>query len=273
MMLKIISGGQTGADLGALDAAIKLELPHGGWTPKGRKTENGPLPQAYRLKETSTSHYSQRTKRNVIEADGTLIVSHGTLTGGSAYCRAMAVKHGKPFLHIDLNQITPFAAAISIKNWIMEYHLRILNVAGPRASKDPKIYKAVFSLIEAVYYLLNIEGNLSASGHKQKHRSKYDAAHWPQTVDSAVNFLIKKLALKDRAYIANMFESELDSLDYTLGRYIRDRFGLWGDNHSLMKNCREIGEKIGKDPEAAVAILIKSLWSKLQKTHRLRVVK
>ncbi len=83
MLKKIISGGQTGADQAALDAAIKLGIPHGGWIPKGRSTENGKLPDKYKLKEMPTKSYPNRTEQNVIDSDGTLIITHGKLTGGS----------------------------------------------------------------------------------------------------------------------------------------------------------------------------------------------
>jgi predicted Rossmann-fold nucleotide-binding protein len=80
MISKIISGGQTGVDQAALDVAIALGIPHGGWIPKGRKTENGALPDKYRLKEMSTSSYAKRTEQNVIDSEGTLIISLGPLT-------------------------------------------------------------------------------------------------------------------------------------------------------------------------------------------------
>ena len=83
MISKIISGGQTGADRAALDVAIELGIPHGGWIPKGRKTEAGPLSAKYRLQEMPTSDYPKRTEQNVIDSDGTMIVCHGPLTGGS----------------------------------------------------------------------------------------------------------------------------------------------------------------------------------------------
>jgi hypothetical protein len=83
VLKKIISGGQTGTDQAALDASIKYSLPHGGWIPKGRMTEDGRLPDNYKLKEISTSSYSKRTEQNIIDSDGTVIISHGNLTGGS----------------------------------------------------------------------------------------------------------------------------------------------------------------------------------------------
>lgn len=101
MIRKIISGGQTGADRAALDVAIKMNIPHGGWIPKGRLTEEGPLPDRYQLKEMTTGSYPKRTEWNVTDSDGTLILTHGELTGGSKLTREYAHKHHKPCLHVD----------------------------------------------------------------------------------------------------------------------------------------------------------------------------
>ncbi|MBW2083807.1 MAG: hypothetical protein JRI39_12165, partial [Deltaproteobacteria bacterium] len=84
MINKIISGGQTGAEQAALDVAIELGIPHGGWIPKGRLTENGFLPEIYQLQEMPTTSYVKKTEQNILDSDGTLIISHGKLTGGSA---------------------------------------------------------------------------------------------------------------------------------------------------------------------------------------------
>jgi hypothetical protein len=153
MIRKIISGGQTGADQAALDAAIKLGIPHGGWVPKGRLTENGPLPDKYKLTEMPGSGYVLRTEQNVIDSNGTLIISHGQLSEGSDYTRKMAIKHHRSWLHIDLNKTPAFKAATLICSWINENAIEILNVAGPRASKDDQIYRAVLKLIESVHYM------------------------------------------------------------------------------------------------------------------------
>jgi putative molybdenum carrier protein len=147
MIEKIISGGQTGADQAALDAAIKLGIPHGGWIPKGRMTEDGPLPDKYDLIEMPTASYPERTKKNIRESDGTLILSHGRITGGSEYTRKCALKYGKPMLHIDLSSVTSFVATVQVNNWIVDYDIKIMNVAGPRASKDSKIYQSTLDII------------------------------------------------------------------------------------------------------------------------------
>jgi hypothetical protein len=131
---KIISGGQTGADRAALDVSIELGISHGGWISKGRLTENGPLPDQYQLREMPTESYPRRTEENVIASDGTLIISHGKLMGASALSRKLAGKYGRPCLHTDLRKMSAFEAAEKINTWIKKHGIKVLNVAGPRAS-------------------------------------------------------------------------------------------------------------------------------------------
>ena len=145
--MKIISGGQTGADRAALDAAIKLGLPYGGWLPKGRKTENGPLPAQYNLKELDSENYRTRTEQNVIDGDGTLIVSFGPLAGGSALTESLSIKHDRPCLTLNLALISLDEAIDAIEKWIQRYSITTMNVAGPRASGEPRIYDAVYELL------------------------------------------------------------------------------------------------------------------------------
>lgn len=148
--MKIISGGQTGADRAALDAAIRLGIPHGGWLPRGRKTEDGPLPVRYTLRELESGRYRDRTEKNILDSDGTLIVSFGPLTGGSALTEALAIRHDRPCLHIDLELMDREQAVPAIRRWLRAHDIRTLNVAGPRASGEPRIYRAVFELLLSV---------------------------------------------------------------------------------------------------------------------------
>jgi len=151
MIGRIISGGQTGADQGALDFAIKHGIRHGGWIPKGRKTEDGILPEKYHLKEMPTTSYPKRTEKNIKVSDGTIIFSRGKLTGGSALTRKIAKQQFKPRLHIDLDKMNEAEAAQSIRVWIDEQGVQMLNVAGPRASKDPGIHDIVMGIFENVF--------------------------------------------------------------------------------------------------------------------------
>ena len=131
-------------------AAIALKIPHGGWLPKGRKTESGPLPLRYTLGELHSGRYRDRTEKNILTADGTLIFSFGPLSGGSALTEALAIRHDRPFLHIDFELIDSRQAAALVEHWLDSRQVEIVNVAGPRASSEPRIYPAVFALLTGI---------------------------------------------------------------------------------------------------------------------------
>jgi hypothetical protein len=144
---RVISGGQTGADRGALEAAIELGIQHGGHCPAGRRAEDGRIPDRYRLIETESADYAVRTERNVLGADGTLLVTRGAPTGGSALTAALARKHNRPFLHVDLDSAGDPRAAV--REWLAAGQIRCLNVAGPRESSCPGIAQDVRALVVA----------------------------------------------------------------------------------------------------------------------------
>ncbi len=136
--MKIVSGAQTGVDKAALDAAIKLGIPTGGWVPKGRYNERGQISDKYSVKETPSSGYRQRTRRNVCESDGTLILVRGSLRGGSKLTRNVANEQGKPCLVVNLlHKCDP----VEVVGWLVENDILTLNVAGSRESSSPGIGK------------------------------------------------------------------------------------------------------------------------------------
>lgn len=178
--MKIVSGGQTGADRAALDAAIALGIPHGGWLPKGRKTEDGPLPLRYQLKELDSYRYRPRTEKNILDSDGTLICSYGSLTGGSALTEALAIKHNRPFLHIDFEHTAPDRAISFIENWMDAHSIKVLNVAGPRLSSETRIYESVYKLLSQILMLKKEKEQTAAgmqpiaTGHPTQARQEKD---------------------------------------------------------------------------------------------------
>jgi hypothetical protein len=267
---KIVSGGQTGADRAALDAAIALGVPHGGWLPKGRIAEDGPLPDSYALQEMPSADYRDRTVQNVIDSDGTLIISRGALTGGSATTLTAAKDNKKPSLHIDLNVTPAFSALSEIVDWLIANRIAVLNVAGPRASKDATIYADVRKIIEGVYYLGMVKANMTAQLPPQQ--SEKGLTHLPGSVAAAVDIIIGAMSLKDRTMVANMTEKEVLSLEETLGRYVAERLDEWTANSALVASYFQLTGKIYQREEA-VAVLLQQLWQKLKATHRLRIVK
>jgi hypothetical protein len=271
---KIISGAQTGADRAALDFAINNDIPHGGWVPKGRLAEDGVIPIHYHVTEAPSSKYGRRTELNVVNADGTLIISHGEISGGSALTQKLAEKYGKPCLHIDLNLSPEFQATLNIAHWISQNRIGILNVAGPRASSDPRIYGAVMNILETVFYLSIIDDkmpDLKTGFHGIDDPATREAL--PETVDQAVTRLVAELPLKDKIRLSGMTEAELDRLHPSLAQYIQTNYHLASDNASLLASCREVAGDLRLDADEAVRVIIRGLWERLRRTHRLRRVK
>lgn len=147
-IIRIISGGQTGADRAGLDFALDNNILIGGWCPKGRRSEDGIIPLKYTLLETSSSAYPQRTRQNVLDSDATLIFTYRAPQGGTALTIKYAIKYKKPHLVLDFSlykSLNELAYAIII--WLWKIKPNILNIAGPRASECPQIYKLVYKTL------------------------------------------------------------------------------------------------------------------------------
>ena len=144
---KIVSGGQTGADRAALDFAIEHGFDHGGWCPQGRPAENGLIPKKYLLQELPGGGYRQRTKQNVIDSDGTLILNYGELDGGSLETLRFAEKLNKPYLVVQLENGISEKKTDAVRNWLQKTPINVLNIAGPRESKRPGIYRLAYELL------------------------------------------------------------------------------------------------------------------------------
>jgi hypothetical protein len=145
---KIISGGQTGVDRAALDVAILLNIPHGGWCPKSRKAEDGVISPYYNLKETASEEYNERTAWNVSDSDGTLIIVKGKPIGGTLLTKNVAEQLKKPFFIFNLDKDNNIDSVI---NWINENKIKILNIAGPRASQVSDIYQSSYQLLKQLF--------------------------------------------------------------------------------------------------------------------------
>ena len=150
--MKIVSGAQTGVDRAALDAALESGIEAGGWCPEGRLAEDGIIPEKYPVKELPDSGYRQRTKRNVIDSDGTVIIYFAYPSGGTEQTIAFCIEEKKPYVLIDGEELTVERASGKIQVFIDQYSISILNVAGPRAGGEPRAYeyarKVIFSVLQ-----------------------------------------------------------------------------------------------------------------------------
>jgi len=160
MLLKVLSGGQTGADLGALDGAMKANFATGGTCPLGRKYEDGRIPDKYQLVESKSSSYPPRTAANIKDSDGTVIFTHGEPERGSALTIELCQKQKKPWLHIDLRPTddSSVLACTRTENFVKENKIAVLNVAGNRESVSPGIQREVAGIIETVIWGLREQG-------------------------------------------------------------------------------------------------------------------
>lgn len=250
MINKIVSSGQTGVGLAALDLAIEFGIPHGGWVPKGRGTHSGRLPDKYRLKELSTVNYYQCILLNTIDSDGTLLISHGNLANESAFTQKMAKRYARPCFHLDLKEMTLSKAADIIRSWIEIRGIKILNIEGSWAGSHLQTYEAARTLIKEVLM-----------------------SYLPRSVHEALERLLSDLPLKEKSGIARLAEGELRFLQESLGEYVRKRFGLRSGNQALLQSCLELSSEEKVNEEGAAAIIVHEFWKLLRETHSLRIIK
>lgn len=261
---KIISSGTPGAESAALDIAIRLNIPYGGYT---IATDCEIDRHHDRLSRESFQDIVSKDKGNLKSADGTLIFTHGKLTDHLDLIQTYARTNAHPCLAIDLGQTPPLNAAFQIDRWVRRQAIDTLFITGAPMQEDGRIYQATYN---ALFSFLMIGKDAYPE------RSNQDATTqnkpWPETVEEAVRRLIEDLSLKDKAMIANMSAAELPSLNSSLGRHIQAWFGLNAENHSLLWSCAKEAGKTALTEKEASAIIISCLALELEKTHKLRVL-
>jgi len=265
MIRKILSDGRAGTDRAVLDVAIKLDIPHGGWIPKGHEKEEGHGVERSKFTETHASDSFSPIEMNILEADGTLLISRGKSLGDSKRVKQMAEKHNCPFLHVDLSTPNHFLTAQTISTWISRNEIEVLYITGSEDGEDMEFYNATAKILETVLYLDMVGFSMRAAEHFHK--------RFPETIDAATDLLISKLSLRDKTIIANMEEDNLFSIHPSLAEYIKTSFGLSAGNKELIASCMAVLGKKSIQADDAVSVIIEETWKRLRKTHRLRVIK
>jgi Circularly permutated YpsA SLOG family len=274
MIEKIISGGRPGAEQAALDAAIKLGIAHGGWTPKGSLDTDATIADKYHLLEMPTTNPAENLKKNIRESDGTLILFHGRLSRDTEHALRTTRRYTTPVLYLDLNSTSAFNAASLINDWIIDNDLGILHVTGPSQREDQKIHTATLDILQAVYFLNLTETSMNQPlGVKERLDPHQNRSPVPKTVDEAMDIILNQMHLKDRTHMANLNEEEIAPLQLTLGLYIKEKLDVWSTDKGFFDSCVAAAEKENLDKTNMPMVFIRLLWKKLRDTHRLRVVK
>ena len=155
MLNKIISGGQTGVDRAALDAALAASFPCGGWCPEDRRAEDGILSERYPLTPLPGGGYAERTRKNLMEAEGTVVIYFGDLEGGTELTAYLCMKNSRPYKLIDGDEVPVERAIQLLAQFVRERKLAVLNVAGPRASSRPQGYAYTRAVIAGLLVRLS----------------------------------------------------------------------------------------------------------------------
>jgi hypothetical protein len=163
-LIKIVSGGQTGVDRGALDAALAVGFPCGGWCPGDRAAEDGPIPEKYPLMPLPNGDYRQRARLNVVDSDGTAILFYEALSGGTRLTRNLCALLKRPYVPVDARQISESEAVASVLEFVEKNVIQTLNVAGPRLSGWPDGYGFALAVVSGVL-AASREGLAAGSGN------------------------------------------------------------------------------------------------------------
>jgi len=261
MLQKIISSGLNPTARAALDAALHLDIDHGGWISTDDVSVHRQTASSYGFQELPSS--LDCLEKCVTNTDGTLLLTRGETDGELKAFRHILQKHGRHFLHVDLDRVPAFKASTVIADWLVRNKVDVLNVAGS-GSDAPDTHDKVFHVITSAYWLTQAKIDEDSAQAKPG---------LPRSISEAVSRLLSDMSLKDRTTMANMTEDELTNLDFTLGSYIRNAFGIWSGNGRLLEACRTASGDPALPRREAATVIIGELWKELRQTHKLRIVK
>jgi hypothetical protein len=215
-----------------------------------------------------TSDYRDRTLQNILDSQGTAVLYHGRLMGGSRLTRELAKTQKKPCITVNLVVHDPFEAAVMLQTFVEDLKIGVLNVAGPRASHDPDIYMDVKMVLEILVYLLFLDKELT-----WPHDMALDVDPvFPDSVDAAVDQVMSDLSLKSKTAIARLDPSDVQRVYFTWVDALRFRLGLDTGNEALVEACQKDADVTYFTVEDAVMVIVKAVKSACEQSCRLRVV-
>ena len=239
MFRKIISGAHPGAERAALDAAMSLGIPHGGYIPWGRMTEIGTLPSKYKLQDLNTDNHLECIERNVKESTGTLIISVGELNDDSKYARKITIKNSHQVFVVDLELTPSFEATTIVYDWIQKYNIDELYIIGPFTYEYLNIDRHMTIIVEGAL-LLDLmdapQGSKVTDYYKDMYLQKLPVL--PKTVDEAVDQMITDMTLEERVRMASFDKEELRVINYSMSIFIRNQLFMKDINKELFESCR-----------------------------------
>jgi hypothetical protein len=264
MLEKILSSGRSGAERAALDLALELGLSCGGTFPAEAAAERPPIDE---LTPLSGADADACLEQNVVESDGTLMITFGRLCGDTDLARRLSLRHGRQLLHIDAAKTELSAAAELIRSWIEVYGITVLHVTGVDEEKSTALYAAAASIL--AFAIEPLQRRIGAGG---RNRPPVPGGR-PATLQQAVNRIESEMTLREKAIFANTEGGAANRLFLPLVQTVVARFGLAGGNRLLLGSCRAAGKQPEMGPEEAALLILDALWKSLRKAYRIRVVK
>ncbi len=274
MIKEVISGGLTVSDQAALDAAMRLGIPHGGYIPWGRITEIGTLPSKYKLQELKTDNHFDCIEKNVKESKGTLIISSGIINDDAEYTRKMTMKHTHQLFVVDLELTHSAEAATLVNDWIQVHNIDVLYVIGPLTTEYRNVDKHVTVIVEGALLLDIMDAPLGSNIQDfPRHEYLQKLQTGPKTIEEAVDQIISDMSLDERVRLANLEKEELRVVNYSLSIFIRNQLFMKDVKKELFESCRVVSGNKNLNEATAALVIIEKLWERLRDTHRMKVVK
>ena len=264
MLQKMISSGRMGSERAALDVALEMGIPHGGSVPAEAAGELRPFVGLTPLSGAKSVHCLEK---NVVDSDGTLMITFGKPEGDTDMARRFSLQHGRQLLHIDAALTASAAAAELIRSWIEIYRISVVHVTGVDARDPDGLYAAAVPILVFAVEAVRRKPARPAQEYPLAPHNR------PVTLQQAVQRLTTEMSLRDKALMANTEDDGIGPLFEPMIRSVIVRFGISAGNELLVESCRSAVKKADMGPEEAAAAILRTLWKSLRDTHRIRIVK